>query len=44
MLQNLSIYSSSITGGGGACNEPRLQTETCSVAFGIFRECGTALK
>ena len=21
-------------------NEPRLQTETCSVVFGIFRECG----
>ena len=24
-----------------SCNESRLQTETYSVAFGIFRECGT---
>ena len=24
-----------------SCNESRLETETYSVAFGIFRECGT---
>ena len=42
MLQNLNIQFSSITrcvfcSGKGS----RLQTETCSVMFGIFRDCGT---
>ena len=39
MLQNLSVQFSSIT--RGAFFFIRLQTETCSVVLGIFRECGT---
>ena len=38
MLQNLSVQFSSITRGVFFV---RLQTETCSVVLGIFRECGT---
>ena len=39
MLQNLSVQFTTIT--RDAFFLVRLQTETCSVVLGIFRECGT---